>query len=159
MPVKPETKVMRMLDERQIVYRVLPHREAVFTVEAAAEQRGVPQEEMVKSILLRDKDRHYVLACVTGEARVDPKAVRAHVPQEWKRLSFATAQEIQAVTGCVLGAIAPIGLPDNVPVIFDVKIARCEKVNISSGDPMAGLELDPRDLIRVSNAQLAPITK
>jgi prolyl-tRNA editing enzyme YbaK/EbsC (Cys-tRNA(Pro) deacylase) len=50
-------------------------------------------------------------------------------------------------------------LPDNVPVIFDVKIARCEKVNISSGDPMAGLELDPRDLIRVSNAQLAPITK
>jgi Cys-tRNA(Pro) deacylase len=148
-----------MLDERQIVYRVLPHREAVFTVEAAAEQRGVPQEEMVKSILLRDKDRHYVLACVTGEARVDPKAVRAHVPQEWKRLSFATAQEIQAVTGCVLGAIAPIGLPDNVPVIFDVKIARCEKVNISSGDPMAGLELDPRDLIRVSNAQLAPITK
>ena len=159
MPVKPETKVMRMLDERQIVYRVLPHREAVFTVEAAAEQRGVPQEEMVKSILLRDKDRHYVMACVTGEARVDPKAVRAHVPQEWKRLSFATAQEIQAVTGCVLGAIAPIGLPDNVPVIFDVKIARCEKVNISSGDPMAGLELDPRDLIRVSNAQLAPITK
>jgi prolyl-tRNA editing enzyme YbaK/EbsC (Cys-tRNA(Pro) deacylase) len=44
-------------------------------------------------------------------------------------------------------------------VIFDVKITRCEKVNISSGDPMAGLELDPSDLIRVSNAQLAPITK
>ncbi len=159
MPVKPETKVMRLLDERQIAYRVLPHREAAFTVEAAAEQRGVPREEMVKSLLLRDKDMHYVLACVTGEARVDPKAVRAHVHQEWKRLSFATAEEIEAVTGCVQGAIAPIGLPDNVPVIFDVKIARCEKVNISSGDPMAGLELDPGDLIRVSNAQLAPITK
>ena len=156
---KPETKVMRMLDERQIVYRVLPHREAVFTVEAAADQRGVPQEEMVKSILLRDKDRHYVMACVTGEARVDPKAVRAHLPQNWKRLSFATAEEIQAVTGWVQGAIAPIGLPGDVPVIFDVKIARCEKVNISSGDPMAGLELDPSDLIWIAGAHLAPIAK
>jgi hypothetical protein len=32
-------------------------------------------------------------------------------------------------------------------------------VNISSGDPMAGLELDPSDLIRIAGAHLAPIAK
>jgi Ala-tRNA(Pro) deacylase len=154
-----QTKIVDMLDAVKIAYRVLPHREPVFTVEKAAEQRGVPKEEMVKSILLRDRDGRYVMACVTGDVRLDPKAVRARLPPEWKRLSFATAEEILAVTGCVQGAIAPLGLPKNVPVIFDDAIARCEKVSISSGDPMAGLELDPQDLIRVAGAQLAPIAK
>jgi len=44
-------------------------------------------------------------------------------------------------------------------VLFDEAIARCGRVNISSGDPMAGLELDPQDLIRLAGAQLAPIAE
>lgn len=155
----PRTKITNILDARKIAYRMLPHSEPVFTVEAAAQQRGVVKEEMVKAILLRDKDGRYVMACVTGNARLDPKAVRAHLPKGWKRLYFATAEEILAVTGCVQGAVTPVGLPDNVPVIFDEAIARCEKVSISSGDLMAGLELDPKDLMRVAGAQLAPIAE
>jgi prolyl-tRNA editing enzyme YbaK/EbsC (Cys-tRNA(Pro) deacylase) len=46
-----------------------------------------------------------------------------------------------------------------VPIIFDEAIARCPKVSISSGDPMAGLELDPQDLINLAGAQLAPIAE
>jgi Cys-tRNA(Pro)/Cys-tRNA(Cys) deacylase len=155
----PQTKVIHILDANNITYRLLPHSEPVFTVEAAARQRGVVKEEMVKSILLRDKDGRYVMACVTGDARLDPKAVRAHLPNEWRRLSFATADEILAVTGCVQGAVAPLGLPDGVPVVFDQAIAGFEKVSISSGDPMAGLELDPQDLIKVAGGQLAHIAE
>jgi Cys-tRNA(Pro) deacylase len=155
----PQTKVIEILDAHQIPYRLLPHNEPVFTVEAAARQRGVVKEEMVKSILLRDKDRRYVMACVLGDTRVNPKAVRSYLPQEWRRLSFASGEEIEAITGCVQGAVAPLGLPDQVPVIFDEAVARCEKVNISSGDPMAGLELKARDLIRVTGARLAPIAE
>ncbi len=154
-----KTKITELLDAHKITYRVLPHNEPVFTVEAAAKQRGVVKEEMVKAILLRDKDGRYVMACVAGNARLDPKAVRAHLPKGWKRLHFATAKEILAVTGCVQGAVTPLGLPDDVPVIFDEAIALCEKVSISSGDPMAGLELDPKDLMRAAGAQLAPIAE
>jgi Cys-tRNA(Pro)/Cys-tRNA(Cys) deacylase len=151
------TRITKLLDASGVKYRVLPHSEPVFTVEAAAAQRGVVKEEMVKSILLRDREGRYVMACVTGEAQLDPKAVRAQLPQAWKRLSFASAEEIEAVTGSVRGAIAPLCLAGGVPVIFDEAIARCARVNISSGDPLAGLELDPRDLIRLAGAILAPI--
>jgi len=154
-----KTRVTRILDAHQVVYRVLPHGEPVFTVEAAARQRGVVREEMVKSILLRDRDGRYVMACVPGDARLDPKAVRAQLPEEWKRLTFASGEEIQAVTGCVQGAVAPLGLPEGVPVIFDPSIAQFKKVNISSGDPMAGLELDPQDLIRVAGGRLGHIVE
>jgi len=154
------TKITDLLDEQGIAYRVLPHHEPVFTVEAAAQQRGVVKEEMVKSILLRDRGGRYVMGCVTGEAQLDPQAVRAALPGEWKRLSFAGADEILAVTGCVQGAVAPLALPRDVPVVFDIAIERLPKVNISSGDPMAGLELSPQDLIRAASVMtVAPIAR
>lgn len=156
-----KTKITNLLDAHKISYRRLFHREPVFTVEAAAAQRGVVKEEMVKSILLREKaqPRRYVLACVIGDTRLKPQAVRAHLPAGWKRLTFATAAEIREVTGYIQGAVAPLDLPQEVPVIFDEAIARCQNVNISSGDPMAGLELKAQDLIRLAGAQLAPIAE
>lgn len=156
-PIK--TKVTDLLDRHGIPYRLLPHSEPVFTVEAAAAQRGVVREEMVKSILLRDKDQRYVMACIPGEARLDPQAVRACLPGDWRRLTFASAGEIERVTGFVKGAVAPLALPPEVPVVFDEAIAACARVNISSGDPMAGLELDPQDLIRLAGGRLASITR
>jgi prolyl-tRNA editing enzyme YbaK/EbsC (Cys-tRNA(Pro) deacylase) len=157
----PDTKVIALLKENNVSYRLLPHKEPVFTVEAAAAQRGVVKEEMVKSILLKEKsgERRYVMACVLGDARLDPKAVRAHMPDDWRRLSFASAEEIFHVVGTVQGAVAPLCLPDDIPVIFDKAITNCQNVNISSGDPMAGLELKPDDLIQLAGAELAAITK
>lgn len=157
-----KTKITDLLDAHQIKYRMLPHTEPVFTVDAAAAQRGVVKEEMVKSILLREKKgRRYVMACLTGHSRLDPKAVRSQLPaaDEWKRLTFASAEEIRNVTGYVQGAVAPLGLPDDLPVIFDEAIVRCQKVNISSGDPLAGLELQPQDLIKLAGALLASIAE
>ena len=153
------TRVLEVLDQHGIPYRLLPHAEPVFTVEAAARQRGVVKEEMVKSILLRDKDGRYVVACVTGEARVDPRRVRDALAGDWRRLHFASPDEILTVTGCPMGAVAPVGMPEGVPVLFDEAIAACPKVSISSGDPMLGLELDPQDLLRVTGAHLATIAE
>jgi len=159
MPNMPHTRIMTILDAAGISYRLLPHSAPAFTVEEAARTRGVMPAEMVKSILLRDKDGRYVMACVAGTDRLDARAVRAILPAEWKRLNFASAGEILCLTGCVQGAVAPVGLPAGVPVIFDEAIASCEKVSISSGDPVLGLELAPVDLIRVAGARLARIAE
>lgn len=158
--LSPDTKVIRLLNAQDVLYRLLPHSEPVYTVEAAAAQRGVVAAEMVKSILLRESKRNrYVMACVLGPDRLNTQAVRACLAGDWKRLTFATAEEIEAVTGYIQGAVAPLALPEGVPVLFDEAIARCRRVNISSGDPMAGLELDPPALIRLAGAQLAPIAE
>ena len=155
-----QTETTRLLAREGVVYWLLPHSEPLFTVAAAAAQRGVVAEEMVKSILLREsKGERYVMACVTGTARLDPKAVQAYLGADWRRLTFASSEEITAVTTYIQGAVNPLCLPDHIPVIFDTAIAECPQVNISSGDPMAGLELNPQDLIRLAGAQLAQISK
>jgi prolyl-tRNA editing enzyme YbaK/EbsC (Cys-tRNA(Pro) deacylase) len=152
------TRITQLLDSKGISYHVLPHSEPVFTVEMAAAQRGVVLEEMVKSILLRERrKRRFVMACVSGDSRLDTQAVRRYLEGEWKRLSFASSEEITAHTGYTQGSIAPLCLPDDIPVVFDDAIARCTKVNISSGDPMAGLELAAADLIHLCKPIIAPI--
>ena len=157
----PRTRVVEILEANGIAFKLLPHESPVFTVEEAARQRDVLIEEMVKSILLRDRKRQYVMACVRGDERVDPRAVRDHAGDGgFLRLQFATAAEIEEVTGgCVLGAVAPIGLPDGVPVLFDEALKPCPKYNISSGDPVAGLEVAAADLIAIARARFAPIAQ
>ena len=155
-----DTPVTRYLEQQGVGYVLLPHSKPVFTVAEAAAQRGVVADEMVKSILLRETGgRRYVMACVLGQQRLDHRAVRAALPGEWARLTFAGDDEILAVTGYPKGAVNPLCLPGDVPVIFDAAIARCRRVNISTGDLMFGLELDAVDLIRLVNAQLAPISE
>lgn len=157
----PDTPAIRLLDAQGVAYVLLPHTEPVFTVAAAAAQRGVVAEEMVKSILLRESGRggRYVMACVLGAARLDHRAVRAALGEGWRRLTFAGDDEILAVTGCPRGAINALGLPDDVPVVFDAAIASCARVNISSGDLLFGLELAAADLIRLARARLAPLAE
>ena len=155
-----ETKITRLLDVQNVPYRILMHSEPVYTIETAAAQRGVVKEEMVKSILLREKKTgRYCMACSTGEARLVSQTVRDLLPGSWKRLSFASAEEITAVTGYVRGAVAPLGLPPEIPVVFDPAILACEKVSISSGDPMAGIELAPKDLAKLAGALIGPIAE
>lgn len=151
--------ITALLDREGIAYRVLPHAAPVFTVEDAAAQRGVVMHEMVKSILLREPNGRYVMACVRGADRVDHRAVRAALGEGWRRLHFASADEIRAITGCVPGAVAPIGLPVEVPVLFDQAIAACAKVSISSGDVMFGLELAAADLVRLVQPHFAPLVE
>ena len=157
----PRTRLIEILEAEGKPYKLLPHEAPVFTVAEAARQRDVLIEEMVKSILLRDRKRQYVMACVRGDERVDPKAVREHVGDgRFLRLQFATAAEIEQVTGgCVMGAVAPIGLPGDVPVLFDEALKPCTRYNTSSGDPVAGLEVAAADLIALSKARFAPIAQ
>lgn len=151
-------RIQMLLDDNRVSYRVLPHSQAVYTVEDAVVARGVEAREMVKSILLREKSgSRYVMACVAGPDRLVPQLVRERLPG-WKRLTFASSEEITDVTGYVRGAVAPLCLPDEVPVFIDSALARLEKVNISSGDPRAGLELATKDLVNLSNAVICCIT-
>lgn len=155
MEVPEHTNITKFLDAHQVPYRRLPHSEAVFTIETAAQTRGVVMEEMVKSILLREKggpvaETRYVMACVPGHARLLPQAVREYLPGAWRRLTFSSSEEIQAVTHSVQGAVAPLCLPAEVPVIFDEVFLQYEKVSISSGDPWLGLELHPIELFRLA---------
>ncbi|MFN5511514.1 MAG: YbaK/EbsC family protein [Burkholderiales bacterium] len=154
------TGVMRQLSVEGVPFRVLPHLRQAPTVERAAAERGVPAHEMIKCILLKDRQARFVLACLAGNADLDTQRVRLAMP-DLTRLSFSTPDEITRVTGHVLGSVAPLSLRESIPVVLDEELRALARVNISSGDPWLGLELKLADLLRVLGgvARFAPIRK
>ncbi len=154
-----ETRVTQFLDAAGVSYKVLPHKSPLFTVADAVVQRNVPLNEVVKCILLQDKKGKRVMVCATGEVQLDLQAVRQYLPAGYKRMSFAKAETITELTGYVKGSVPPLDLPTSLPLFFDEGILERTKVNISSGDPNAGVELAPQDLLRLSGAQIASLSK
>ncbi len=108
-------------------------------------------------MLLRDKKGVYILACLPGDQQLDLKKVQGVA--ECKRLSFASPEQIEEVLGYRKGAIAPISLKQQPLTIFDKKLQEKFKVNISSGDHRAGLELNRKELIELIKPMIANIIK
>lgn len=152
-----QTKITQLLDSKNIQYKLLPHENPVFTCEEAAKERGVVLNEMVKCILLRDKKKKYFLACLLSDKRLNPQKVRDIMG--CARLSFASKEEITEVLGYELGAIPPLLLKTDVSVVFDNAIMKKEKVNISSGDPKAGIELKSSDLVLLIKPRFGNISE
>jgi prolyl-tRNA editing enzyme YbaK/EbsC (Cys-tRNA(Pro) deacylase) len=86
------------------------------------------------------------LACATGEAKLNIQSIRNYF-KSYSRLSFASSEEIDIVLGYQQGSIAPFNLKNNIPIILDDKIKNNTNVNISSGEPTLGLELNLGDFL------------
>ncbi len=131
---------------------------------------------MVKCILLVDKDSKFVLACLPGDAQLDTKKVQTLVGS--RRLSFATKEQIKEALGYEIGAISPLPPPEKIPaefswprksqgdflwkpnllVVWDLKLQQKFKVNISSGNPSLGLELNRKELVNLINPKVGDIS-
>ncbi|MEC6798975.1 YbaK/EbsC family protein [Photobacterium sp. S4TG1] len=152
-----DTVVTQLLDNEGVDYRLLPHSKPAKTITEAAAERGVDPHHMVKSILLKDMSGFHVLACVPGPQSVDPKKVRALLGCQ--RMTCTDATEVEKVTGLVIGTVAPIGLKRPLVIVFDSAITTIERVNISSGDRMAGIEIATDDLLILCDPMVADICR
>ncbi|MFA0084124.1 aminoacyl-tRNA deacylase [Vibrio sp. 10N.261.51.F12] len=138
------TPVTRYLQQRKISYRILMQNQATASVQEAAVLRGINPEIMVKSIVLRDMGGQYALACCPGNESIDPKKVRSILST--RRMTCASRDETEMVTGSVIGTVTPLLLRETMPIIFDTSLQTNSMVTISSGDKRAGLMLLLQDL-------------
>ncbi len=139
------TEVTEMLDELQIEYKIKPHKKPVYTSEDAARERGVRLSQIVKTMLLIDENGGIVMAILPGDKRLDFKKLKKLT--EVKDLRFVNREIVKKRFGFVAGAIAPIAkLLKGMPTFVDPAVFLEKMVDISSGDPRAGLELKSEDL-------------
>ena len=153
------TIVTDFLDELNIPYKIKDHTKPVFTSEEAAEERGVRLSQIVKTMLLTDKDDMIVMAVLPANRKVDLKKLRRL--SGYKNLDFMDKEAIEKKTKLVVGAIAPIGkILKGVPTFVDPSVFNEEFLDISSGVPNAGLELQ-RDVLKglLKKAIVTDITK
>ncbi len=155
---KIRTHAIRALDEMGISYQVIEQQHKARNVEEAAEERGVPAQQVVKTLLALGSDRQHVIALVRGDRRLSLKKLARLVGV--KSLEMAPEKDVPRITGYQIGAVAPLGLRRaGLPIYVDRYILEEPRVSISAGRHDTGLELATGDLVRAVAGQVEDITE
>jgi prolyl-tRNA editing enzyme YbaK/EbsC (Cys-tRNA(Pro) deacylase) len=151
--------ITQKLEALNLDYTVKPHSQPVYTSEAAARERRVRLSQIVKTMLLMDRNDRMLVAVLPGDKKLDLKKIKKLMGV--RDLRFLDREAIEQHLGLVAGAIAPIAeLFGNTPVLVDPAVFQEDRVDISSGDPCAGLELTRDNLkILLKGSIITPITQ
>lgn len=141
-----DTPAARALTKLDIPHRSFTHAGAVLSLEQAAEARGQRPSQVVRSILFRLSADRFAMVLIAGPDQVAWKALRQAVGQS--RLTMATEEEVLRVTGYVIGAVSPFGLPQSLPVYVDEGVLAEEEISIGSGVRGTTIILRSDDLMR-----------
>ena len=97
-------------------------------------------------------EKQYAACIVLGSDRLDVnKTVRSVMGVS--RLSFASAEETEALTGMTVGGVTPFALPVGLQVYADEKILSVERLILGSGSRSSKILVAPEDLRKLPNVQ------
>ncbi|HZU86193.1 MAG TPA: YbaK/EbsC family protein [Anaerolineaceae bacterium] len=116
------------------------------SLEQVAAERSQRPEQVVRSILFRLAKERYGMALISGPEQISWPALRKIVGQS--RLTLASPEEVLQVTGYRIGAVTPLGLPVEMPVLADERIFALEEISLGSGERGLALILRSADLRR-----------
>lgn len=138
---------------------------AVEIIEMAAGTRTAAQaagacnceiDQIVKSMIFRgEADRRAILFLTAGGNRVDPAKASAVAGEA---LGKADAALIRAQTGFAIGGVAPIGHLNPTCAFIDPRLLAFPLVWAAAGTPRHVFAADPKDILRLSRAQVADFT-
>lgn len=120
----------------------------------AAEILGQDPARVFKT-LVADVDRVLTVGIVPVAAKLDLKALAAAVGA--KRAAMADVTAAERATGYVAGGISPLGQRKRLRTVLDESATGFATVYVSAGRRGLEVELAPSDLVRLTQATVAPI--
>ena len=73
------------------------------------------------------------------------------------RLDVIVPDELEKELGLIVGAISPLTFPKDTKFYIDPTVLDEDYVDISSGDPKAGIELLSKDLVKLVDGKVCDI--
>lgn len=150
-------RILKILDEKGISYRILPMEKPAYTVEDVIRMTGVKKEQICKVLLLiTRKSQKPVIAVISGSNRLDLKKIRQILGE---KVRFATKDEIRRITGYEIGAVPPFGHKSRIRTLIDVKLLKQPKINFGTGVHKLGVEIKTQDLNKVMEFEVYDISE
>ena len=122
----------------------------------AARALGVEPDAVLKT-LLAQADERLVVAVVPVSGELDLKALARAVGAS--RARMAAPGDAERATGYVVGGISPLGQRRALPTVVDAGAPAHQRVYVSGGRRGLDLGLAPADLVRLTGASLAELSR
>jgi Cys-tRNA(Pro) deacylase len=146
------------IESNHIDATILPMNGHTATVGDAARELGVETDQIIKSLVFVAGDSP-LLVINNGLSRVDRKKLAVLMGVGQKKVKFATAAQAQKMTGFVVGSMPPFGHRERLRTLVDPAVMALEAIYGGGGDIDAMMRLTPRELIKVTGAEVQAISE
>ena len=143
-------RIESLLKDRGITFQVLRH-EPVFTSEEAARVRGTPLASGAKALIIKVEEG-FVMFVVPADRKLDSHAVRR--AKGWRKMRFATREEVLELTGLTPGSIPPFGSLFGLSTHCDERLGENEIINFNVGDHGISVSMRYADYVLVEKPEL-----
>jgi prolyl-tRNA editing enzyme YbaK/EbsC (Cys-tRNA(Pro) deacylase) len=142
------------LDAERIRYRILPHETTYVSAEDGVTHGVGTLAEMAPTLILKT-EKGFVAAIISGATRIIYKKIKKQLGL--KDVSLAMPDVVLHLTGSEVGTVSLI--QRDLPAIVDSRVAEMETIYGGCGVPQHTLAINPKDLIRIINAQVFEFTE
>jgi Cys-tRNA(Pro)/Cys-tRNA(Cys) deacylase len=155
----PVNNITRLLDSRKVSYAAFETPADKLGALETARFLNVPHQVVFKTIVVtRDKPKKPVLAVIPGPSSVDLKLLAAFLGE--KKVHLPTEREAEQLTGLQAGGISPLALINKgFHVVVDSAAQNHAEIHVSGGQRGINIRLPVSDLVKLTNARLAPISR
>lgn len=122
----------------------------------AADALGLDPDQVFKT-LIASVDGELVVGIVPVSGQLDLKALAAALGG--RRAELADTRAAERSSGYVVGGISPIGQRRPLPTVLDETAQLYDTVYVSGGRRGLDIGLSPDDLVRATDAVIAPIAR
>jgi len=119
--------------------------------EVSAQSLGVPEHQVVKTLVMQDEDAKPLIVLMHGDKKVSTKNLARQTGR--KRIEPCAPDVAQRHSGYQVGGTSPFGTKKKMPVYLERSILDLPKIYINGGRRGFLVCVDPNELKKL-NAQL-----
>lgn len=137
-----ETPATTALQRLGAHFQIFQHNNKIRLLAQAAQERGQSPDQIVRSILFRVNQGSFLMVLMPGEKQISWRALRTYLGV--RRLTTASPEEVQQITGYEIGAVSPFGLPGPLRILADPAIFTHTVISLGSGQKGYALILESK---------------
>jgi prolyl-tRNA editing enzyme YbaK/EbsC (Cys-tRNA(Pro) deacylase) len=140
----PEEIVIVALQKLDVSYELIDIDPNFADTAAFCEKYGYPAERSCNTIIVASKKepKRYVACVVLAHTRLDVNK-RVTKLMDVSKASFASAEEMIALTGMQVGGVTPFSLPAGVPLYIDDRIIALDWIILGGGGRSLKIKTSP----------------
>lgn len=144
----PTTNAIRVLRQAGIDFEVIAYKyEPRGGTRHSAEQLGVDEHCMIKTLIMEDEHREPMIVLMHGDREVSTKNLARHLGV--KSVRSCDPAVADKYSGYFVGGTSPLGTRRKMPVLAEATIFDLPEIHLNAGHRGLMLRLDPKELHKV----------
>jgi len=147
--------VQASLEKNGIQYKAMACNPELADTATFCEHYGFSVQASANTIIVQGKADpvRYAACVVLATTKLDVNKMVCRL-LDTRKCSFAPMEQALKLSGMEYGGVTIFGLPPEIPVYVDERVVNEKRIVMGGGNRSSKVILDPKELYRLSNAQI-----